>query len=85
MTTLRSIPCGRSGLANGSSPAAILSVHFARLASVNFGPSRPIAPAIAVIACPDWIRRSQASSELLKVPSAGEMVRVALLPSWWQP
>jgi hypothetical protein len=44
-------------------------------------PWRPIAAAMPVIACPDWMRRSQASVEFLKVPSSFGISRVALLPS----
>src|SRR2546422_825558 len=36
-------------------------------------------------ACPDWTRRSQASTDLAKVPRLFGISRVALLPSWWQP
>src|SRR5215470_19521377 len=82
---LRSIPCGRSGLANGSSPAAIRSVQLAKFASDTFVSCLPNAAAIFTIACPDWTRRSQASTEVLNVPSADGIARVALLPSWWQP
>src|SRR5262245_58399235 len=41
ITTLRSRPCGRSGFAKGSSPAAMRSVQSANRASAFFGPSRP--------------------------------------------
>ena len=37
-----------------------------------------------VIAWPDWTRRPHASTEFLNVPSSVGIVRVALLPSWWQ-
>ena len=37
-----------------------------------------------VAAWPDWTRRVQASKPVLNVPSSGSIVRVALLPSWWQ-
>ena len=46
---------------------------------------RASALTIAVIACPDAMRRAQASCEELKWPSAFGTVRVAAVPSAWQP
>src|SRR5260370_1039377 len=56
-TTLRSTPCGRSGLANGSSPAATRSVQSANTDSAFFGPRRPSVVAMFAFACPAWRRR----------------------------
>ena len=53
ITTLRSIPCGRSGLAKGNSPAAMRSVQSANSASALFGPSRESVRNMLGMACPD--------------------------------
>ena len=36
------------------------------------------------MACPDWMRRAHACAEDGNSPSSFGIVRVALLPSWWQ-
>jgi hypothetical protein len=79
-TTLRSTPCGRVGLEAGSSPAAIRSVQSANIFNARLLPMRPSAVAICVSACPDWMRRCQASSDDLKSPSSFGIARMALLP-----
>ena len=48
------------------------------------GPSRATEIAMLDIAWPDWMRRSQASRESLKVPSLGERVRMPFEPIAWQ-
>ena len=58
-TTLRSMPCGRVGCANGSSPAAIRSVQSPNSLNASGTSSRPITVVICVKACPDWMRRSR--------------------------
>jgi hypothetical protein len=83
MTMLRSAPCGRAGFAAGSSPAAIRSVQSANSLSARGTSRRPMAFAICTCACPDMMRRAQASSGFMSAKSFG-IVRVALLPSWWQ-
>jgi hypothetical protein len=45
---------------------------------------RPIAVAMLFMACPVRMRRAHASSDLMSA-NMGGMVRVALLPSAWQP
>jgi hypothetical protein len=50
MTTLRSRPCGRTGLANGSSPAAMRSVQYANKARAFLGPSLPRVTAMLLLA-----------------------------------
>ena len=69
----------------GSSPAAIRSVQSANSvkSALRVEPGRWLL-AICVMACPDWMRRSHASAEDLNSPSSFGIVRVALLPSWWQ-
>ncbi len=84
ITTLRSIPCGRSGRAKGSSPAAMRSVQSAKSESAFLGPSRDSVSAMFAIAWPDWTRRSHASVESLNSPSSGESRRTPLEPSAWQ-
>ena len=72
-------------VAAGSSPAAMRSVHSANNLRARALPMRPSAVVIWVSACPDWIRRCQASSDDLKSPSSFGIVRIALLPSAWHP
>src|SRR5262245_25555089 len=85
MTALRSTPCGRCGFDVGSSPAATRSVQSPSMRSAACVPIRSVLVTIWVEAWPDWMRRVQASWPLENLPSAAGMVRVALLPSWWQP
>jgi hypothetical protein len=80
-TRLRSTPWGRSGVAAGSSPAAMRSVQSAKRASARGAPSRPRLVVICVIAWPETTRRLQASTEESNWPSSFGIVRVALLPS----
>src|SRR5258705_10115439 len=84
MTTLRSAPSGRCGFAFGSSPPAIRSVQSPYSAVARWASSRLRELLMEVMACPDKMRRDQASAEDLNSPSSLGIVRVALLPSWWQ-
>ena len=84
-TMLRSAPCGRDGLAPGSSPAAMRSVQSANSLKARCVSSRPMLLTIWVMAWPDWMRRSQASTDDLNSPSSFGIVRIALLPIAWQP
>ena len=79
MTTLRSTPVGRGGVALGSSPALMRSVQSASAArwppsGVNIGAMKLTMP---LPAGPDWMRRAHAAIEESKWPSAAGMVRVA--------
>ena len=85
ITTLRSSSCGRSGRAAGSSPAATRSVQSAYCLSMRCVSVRASPFTICIIAWPEVMRRAQASSEDLKWPSAAGTVRVAAVPSAWQP
>src|ERR1700693_5529164 len=84
ITTLRSRPCGRSGLAEGSSPAAMRSVQSANSVKAFFGPSRLRLKAIFAFACPDCTRLLQASTELPAEANSLGTVRMPLEPSAWQ-
>ena len=53
MTALRSTPCGREGLDDGSSPAAMRSVQSANSFRPFSGPMRPRVSAMLIIAWPD--------------------------------
>ena len=72
------------GFAAGSSPAAMRSVQSAYSFSARGVSIRPMAVAMLVMACPERMRRAQASSGFMSENIAG-IVRVALLPSAWQP
>ena len=87
ITTLRSTPCGRSGLAKGSSPVGDAVGPVGEHVDALAGPSRPKVSAMLVIAWPDCMRRSQASREFLNVAELGQsfgIVRTPLEPSAWQ-
>src|SRR5690242_5609962 len=77
MTTLRSSPSGRGGLAFGNSPLAMRSVQSPKYL---YG-TPPNCPANRLVICsPDWpdcVRRCHASSPELNLPSAAGIVRVA--------
>ena len=84
ITTLRSTPCGRSGLAKGNSPAAMRSVQSANSDSALSGPSRPerqghVGPRLtgldAARPCLDRV------AEFRRVPCG--IVRTPLEPSAW--
>ena len=80
------MPFGRCGCANGSSPAAMRSVHSANSLIARSPSSRLMSRAMSAIAPPDFRRRRQASTEL---PSASFIqcsgtVRVPGVPSAWQ-
>src|SRR5258708_412043 len=83
-TKLRSTPCGRVGLLLGNSPAAIRSVQSAKLRNARWVSISPMSRTMVSAAGPTWTRWLQASNEFSNLPSAGEIVRVGLLPSWWQ-
>jgi hypothetical protein len=80
MTTLRSRPCGRAGVASGQRAAAMRSVQSAHMPTARARPTCVKRALIAPPACPDWIRRSHASAPLLNVPRLAGISRVALLP-----
>ncbi len=85
ITTLRSTPCGRSGRSAGSSPWATRSVQSANCFSIRSVSVREMALTMDDIACPEAMRRAHASCEVAKWPSAFGTVRVAAVPSAWQP
>src|SRR5262249_18891656 len=80
-TMLRSIPCGRDGVAAGNSPAAIRSVQSPNNPLALFGPSSLMRLSMVVMAWPDTMRRAHASAGEVKWPNSLGIVRVALLPS----
>ena len=84
ITTLRSTPCGRSGLAKGSSPAATRSVQSANCFSARSLPMLPSVSAMFVMACPACVRRAQAWNELSDLANSSGTVRMPLLPRAWQ-
>jgi hypothetical protein len=84
MTTLRAMPCGRSGLANGNSPAAMRSVQSPNSPSARSVSSRPMSRAMNSDALPACKRCAQAEAESLKVPNRLLIVRVPGVPSAWQ-
>src|SRR6476646_9346582 len=88
ITTLRSTPCGRSGFATGSSPAAMRLVQSANNDSAFCGPNRLSVTPIFVLACPASRRCVQASMAARGVFPVGAnsfgIVRTPLEPSAWQ-
>src|ERR1700694_337803 len=68
-TTLRSMPEGRDGLAKGSSPLAMRSVQSPKLESARAEAKSPRLCTMRIPGWPDWIRPSQASAEVLNLPS----------------
>ena len=74
------MPRGRGG-AGGTSPAAIRSVQSANIASARFLPSWFTVASIAPPACPDWMRRSQAATDVAKWPKVAGSSRVPLVPN----
>src|SRR4051812_40276042 len=80
-TTLRSMPVGRDGFEDGSSPFLMRSVQSPNRLNARLGSRLPTAPPISAPACPDWMRRSHAAAPVSKWPSCAGTSRVDLSPS----
>src|SRR5215813_10710617 len=85
----RSTPCGRDGVACGSSPFAMRSVQSAKYLIGAAPISFTSVLNIDSPDCPDWMRRNQPSSAFANLSygygTLAGNVRVESWPIWWQP